>query len=416
MAIDWSRPADTAAVRGTAALLRQDAPRTAQRRDSGLEGLEAATAAGGGAEAPASAPPTPEERIERLRAAIGEAASARSDAARDAGGAGRDVGREAAAEVVAGALSGLAKVYGGAPVASFTVREQLGLESVILTGGERPSLFVRNGFVDLTAPDIGDWDWALRRFEADIRRVVASVGRIDVPVKPGFAGSCFVLADGFVVTNRHVLEAIAVQDDGGAWRLNWPQLTTVDFGGEDGAAPQSLFRVAGVAFAGPDPVEGRIDFSHLDMAILEIVPTGSAACPAPVVIETDAARPARLENLYVVGFPGAPRPWLFDGVPEPGYETAEVLAQLFGGRFGVKRLAPGTVKAGPGDVPGDRTGWICTHDASTLGGNSGSCIADLTGGGLKVVGLHFGGANRAQNWAHATARLQARFAPFLRTV
>jgi V8-like Glu-specific endopeptidase len=48
---------------------------------------------------------------------------------------------------------------------------------------------------------------------------------------------------------------------------------------------------------------------------------------------------------------------------------------------------------------------VFSHDASTLGGNSGSCVVDLSQDGLRVLGLHFGGAARAQNWAHAASRL-----------
>src|SRR5213079_2944160 len=112
------------------------------------------------------------------------------------------------------------------PPERFTLGEHIGLEAVILTNGERPSLFVRNGFVDLNAPDVGDWDRDLTHFQNEIRTVIASVGRIDVPVKPRFAGTCFVIAEGLVVTNRHVLEEIATQNTAGAWTLNWPNATT----------------------------------------------------------------------------------------------------------------------------------------------------------------------------------------------
>src|SRR5207253_1732827 len=91
-------------------------------------------------------------------------------------------------QVLANAASGLAKLNRGEPPEDFTLGEHIGLESVILTNGERPSLFVHDGFVDLNAPDIGDWGHDLGRLRSKIRGVVTSVGRIDIPVKPWFAG------------------------------------------------------------------------------------------------------------------------------------------------------------------------------------------------------------------------------------
>src|SRR5262249_18067819 len=146
----------------------------------------------------------------------------------------------------------------------------------------------------------------------------------------------------------------------------------------------------------------------LDMAILRIDPASDAAktFPRPVTFETDIEQVKAPRDLYVVGFPGQPRTWLFAGTPPAGYETTQVISTIFNNRLGVKRLAPGTIKAGPGAVLNDGKRWICTHDASTLGGNSGSCVADLSEDGFRILALHFAGANRAQNWAHATARLR----------
>ena len=46
-----------------------------------------------------------------------------------------------------------------------------------------------------------------------------------------------------------------------------------------------------------------------------------------------------------------------------------------------------------------------THDASTLGGNSGSAVVDLSIDGSRIIGLHFGGLAE-ENWSHAVARVQ----------
>lgn len=388
MKIDWQSKASATQIGGAASLLLRG-------RGGGLEGgldsiNEAAAADGSGA--------NEQHRIDRLKDAI------KSSAPAEAGSSHAEI----TAKVLDGARTGLAKLNEGEGPDSFTLGEQIGLEAVIITGGERPSLFVRGGFIDLNAPDVGDWEGDLRLAQDNIRKVTASVGRVDVPVRPWFAGTCFVVAEGLVVTNRHVLEEIATQDAAGKWTLNWPDATTIDFIAEDGAPASTKFKVTGVAFAGPDPIKRIVNFAHLDMAILRVDPGSDPAhtFPKAVTLESDVLQPKSRRDLYVVGFPGQPKTWSFGGTPIAGTETAEVMSTLFDNKFGSKRLAPGSVKIAAGDVPNDANKWICAHDASTLAGNSGSCIVDLTGGGLRVVALHFAGVNREQNWAHVVAKLQ----------
>jgi hypothetical protein len=392
--IDWHKPADAGAVHRTTATLTMT---RGHRRPKGLESMVQHAAPVAPA-APGS-PRSEHQRIDRLKDAL-NAAQSRMPAERRAD-------PEVIDHVISGAQSGLAKALQGDHASKFIFKEQLGLEAVILTNGERPSLVVHQGFIDVAAPDVGDWDGALKAFSQKIKQVITSVGRINVPPAPGFVGTCFVVADGLVLTNRHVLEVLAQPADGKRWTLNWPDATTVDFFGEEGGATSTSFRVTGVAFAGPDPINDAIDFSHLDAAILRVDPASSpgARFPQPVVFEKDVTMPTSDRDLYVVGFPGRPRNWFKDGKPLAGFETVDVLTSLFQQKFGVKRLAPGRVTTGAGQMGGDPRHWIFAHDASTLGGNSGSCVADLTQDGLRVIGLHFGGAAREQNWAHVAARL-----------
>lgn len=396
MQIDWQRKADPQSVAFSTSLLRK------ARGGPNRGGLESTFEAIGG-----SSDAREHEQIDRLRDALAAAESAAADGDQSA----------IKQNVLDGARTALAKLNQGEPPENFTLGEHIGLESVILTNGSRPSLFVRNGFVDLQAPDVGDWDLGLSRFQNEIRKVITSVGRIDIPVRPWFAGSCFVIAEGLVMTNRHVLEAIGSQDAAGTWIMKWPDATTIDFVGEDDAQTATKFKIVGIAFAGPDAINNTINFAHLDMAILRVDAASDAANPFPkaVTFETDVVQPKVDRDLYVVGFPGQPQVWLFDGQPPTGTETAQVISTLFNNKFGVKRLAPGSIKSGPGDVANDGKKWICTHDASTLGGNSGSCVVDLGQDGFRIVGLHFAGANREQNWAHVAARLHDYLANFSAT-
>jgi V8-like Glu-specific endopeptidase len=50
------------------------------------------------------------------------------------------------------------------------------------------------------------------------------------------------------------------------------------------------------------------------------------------------------------------------------------------------------------------------HDATTLSGNSGSCVVDLGNDGRLVVGLHFAGVPKQANYAHSSACLRGPLA------
>lgn len=149
----------------------------------------------------ASVPPDNQERISRLVDTLDRRSS---EAERE-----DRTDRDLVEQVVRGAQEGLEKAQDADPV--LTRREQFGLEAVILTDGTRPSLTVRNGFVDVAAPELGDWASLLGMFGDPIRGVIAAVGRVNVPPAPGFAGTCFLVADDLVATNRQVLEDIAVE-------------------------------------------------------------------------------------------------------------------------------------------------------------------------------------------------------------
>lgn len=114
--------------------------------------------------------------------------------------------------------------------------------------------------------------------------------------------------------------------------------------------------------------------------------TGPAPMPAPLLLSSSPSGDVCSLQIGVVGHP------TFDPSRDPFPKYFG-----FGNQFGIKRLSPGYVKLI------ENRGWsypvaggsvdVFLHDASTLGGSSGSCILDLST--LQVVGLHFGG------WAQA---------------
>jgi Trypsin-like peptidase domain len=345
----------------------------------------------GGLESTQALPLAPDERLERLAASIN-----RSD-----GTELEQPDPDVASEILRGAASALAKADD--PNARYTFRERAGLEAVVLTDGTRPSLTVKGGFVDLGNPEIGDWDQPFQAFGDAMKGVIAAVGRVNIPTSVGYAGTCFAIAPDLVLTNRHVLEEIARQDSNGTWTLLHPEATTIDFVAEAGGQTLTNNKVISVVLAGADPINRQINFAHLDLAVLKLDPAMGLLAAVTLEASTDALGEGR--EVYLVGFPARPRTHYGEGMPLAGYETSEVMASVFKWKFGVKKLAPGKVDKVPGDLAGDAKGWVFSHDASTLGGNSGSAVVDLSIDGARVVGLHFGGLARKENWSHAVARI-----------
>src|SRR5206468_9724236 len=138
----------------------------------------------------------------------------------------------------------------------------------------------------------------------------------------------------------------------------WPDATFIDFDVADGGPGHGGFKVTGVVFAGPDPIVGRIDFNHLDAAILRVEPAvGGAAFPDPVTFETDVLMPGNGAQVYLLGFPAEPQVWVFGGTPPARFETDQVISAIFNKEFGIKRLAPGQITFGPGELPNDPKQW-----------------------------------------------------------
>jgi hypothetical protein len=321
-------------------------------------------------------------------------------------GASPPATRELADQVLVGARDGIAKLAQGAP--SLSVRELAGVEAVILVDGTRPSLTVHDGFIDLDDPKIGDWKAALDHFHDAIRSVTASVGRLD---SGGQAiGTAFAIAPDLVLTNRHVLEEIAIQQAAG-WTLNRPENTTVEFIGEQGSDRTRRARIVEVAFAPPLPIERQVRLERPDFAVLRLIAGDGDVLPPPLQPASDPDLLFDGRDLYVVGFPGRPLSFFGEGPPPPQHETNEVLKEVFDFKFGVKKLAPGQADKIPGELAGDINNWAFSHDASTLGGNSGSCILDLTEDAKRVVGLHFAGVSRELNFAHSLAALRPQLEP-----
>jgi V8-like Glu-specific endopeptidase len=249
--------------------------------------------------------------------------------------------------------------------------QQSALEAIVLLTG-RPALFIKTDTFELPT---GEWE-ILAPYRAEISAVAKSVGRIGVSMDYGtpYVGSGFVVAPGLVMTNRHVVEKFVARTSDG-WILDPGCQMVVDFKQEFGIADKREFRVEGVVW-----VDGR---EHVDLALIKLEASAveSGQSPAPLRLQKDEGYANKGNNVYVVGYPAA----------DPKRNDPKEMQRIFAGVYEKKRLAPGRISSL------DPTEGHLSHDCSTLGGNSGSCVVDLSTN--SVIGLHFEGdylvANKA---------------------
>jgi hypothetical protein len=262
------------------------------------------------------------------------------------------------------------------------------LEAIIETDGSRPSFLIRNGEIDTASSPVGTWGNLLAADTASLRDAFNCVGRINNPaINVGFAGTGFLIQENLILTNRHVLQAIA-DKDGDDWKFR-PKVN-IDFGYEyRGIASQGRRPLRRVLFCGAARIGFPIDHNKLDLALIELAPAVQGEEPAHV-LSVDAAPDWHESNpsVYTIGYPGSPG--------EQQYAPT-LLEQLFQQTFGYKRCAPGVAK----NSTIATAQWTTGHDSTTLGGNSGSLVL-VAGRAVSAAALHYGGVpgKSGENWAH----------------
>lgn len=266
------------------------------------------------------------------------------------------------------------------------------LEVIVRTDGSRPSFMIRNGVPDRTTSPIGDWTKTMDDSAALLADAVQCVGRIDDPsFVQGFRGTATLIGNNVIMTNRHVLQSIAGHDPAHGWTLK-PDIA-IDFGHEFRAVDTARRRaVTGVLFVGQAPIDPFvIDHGKLDLALLAIEPAPEGPKPLPLSLDAAPDWGQVQTGVFICGFPG-----------NPGFaETPSLLEKLFRSTFGCKRLAPGLVTTPADKLAASPRHWTLCHDATTLAGNSGSCVL-VIGRERAVAGLHYGGSrvDPRENWCH----------------
>lgn len=273
------------------------------------------------------------------------------------------------------------------------------LEVIVASDGSRPSFLVRRGIPDLTTSLVGKWRLTMEDQRDGLEAALKCVGRIDDPSSPiGYWGTGSLIASNVVLTNRHVLQKIASQGEGATWRLKAG--VCIDFGHE-WRARDSIGRreITGVLFAGAHAIPERtVDLSLPDVALLALgTPAGAETSSRPLKLDIAPDWDDPAQGLFIAGYPGRP--------DDDKYEPS-LLERLFKSTYGRKRIAPGHVMTRASTLAKSPKGWSIAHDATTLGGNSGSAIL-VIGRTDRAAGLHFGGRHQPprENWAHVLGRL-----------
>lgn len=262
-----------------------------------------------------------------------------------------------------------------------TPNEMFGLEAIVLPKN-RPVAFVRGeSYDDLDHPWVSLNDDVVK---GRIASLLPLIGRVEVPSSPilPYAGTGFVVGQGLIATNRHVAQlfsqglGLTIRYRAGDATIDFKR--QIDAPDDDRAAYLSVRAV-------------EMIHPYWDMALLRV-----DDLPTDRMLRLSVKSPEELldHNVVVIGYPARD-------------ERNDVALQdrIFNRIYNVKRLQPGVIRARARIQSFENTVNALTHDASTLGGNSGSAVIEIDTG--EVVALHFAGEYLKANYAvpmHELAR------------
>lgn len=287
--------------------------------------------------------------------------------------------------------------------AEFTRQEKVALEALVKLEG-RPAIKIEDGSIDFNDPILGDWQGQAVLLRQTIETLQTSVGRINLGGT--HVGTGFVVGDGLIMTNRHVLEGLAIPLPGPNNPEQWIFVdhdAAINFS-ESGKDAAASFKIKSVAFSGANQILNQpVDFDDLDMAILEVESTNVSgnSLPSSLTLNNAVEAVDGAGELFMMGYPAMPRtlPKTDDG--NLNMDVVNRLSEIFGQSYSVKYLSMGIVEHPIGTLPDDPMRWVFAHDATTLAGYSGSAIIRVADGPAKIVGLHFAGDWLRANFAHS---------------
>ncbi|MGB8555154.1 MAG: DNA/RNA non-specific endonuclease, partial [Pseudolabrys sp.] len=281
---------------------------------------------------------------------------------------------------VAAAEAGLQKLAEDR-VQEITPSEMLGLEAIVLPRNRPVALVRGDSYDDLDGPWVSLNDDVIKK---RIASLLPLIGRVEVPSSPilPYAGTGFVVGQGLIATNRHVAQLFS-QGRGLTIRYRAGD-AAIDFKRQIDAPDDD--RTAYLSVRAVEMIH-----PYWDMALLRV-----DDLPTDRMLRLSLKSPEELvdHNVVVIGYPARD-------------ERNDVALQdrIFNRTYNVKRLQPGVIRARAKIQSFENTVNALTHDASTLGGNSGSAVIEVESG--EVVALHFAGEYLKANYAvpmHELAR------------
>lgn len=279
--------------------------------------------------------------------------------------------------VIEDGIRAIDRIHKHGPHIELPPNEVTGLEAIVMLTG-RPPLLIQDGSF-FKPPE--SWK-ILEQHRKAIEGIFPSIGRIEVTGHPSFdwIGTGFLVAPDVLMTNRHVAVEFCEMGARRKWQFMANMTSRVDYIEEINATQPAEFAITKII--------GVHD--TMDLALFQVEMTSGAGKVAPKPLKLATKPPGNMQQrmVYVVGYPA------WDGRRNDPLEMQRIFANI----FNVKRLQPGFV------TRWDQASRILSHDCSTLGGNSGSCVVDLET--HTVIGLHFGGRYLQSNSAIALWQLQ----------
>ena len=241
------------------------------------------------------------------------------------------------------------------------------LKPIPISGGQLLEVFRTRDLPLAAIPTGADADRVLRR--------AASVGRIEIAEAQVHVGTGFVVADGLIATNCHMLSKIGQRQPNGQWALAPNTRYLIDFGGVRSHQRTREHVIEGVAAYSLKPF---MDVALLKVSLRSV--SGDHNLPEPIPLRTSRLDMTGMPlKVSVVGYPN---------LLAPASEVDRLTRQLF---LPIWESSIDHVKVlSPGEVIGiDPHGDIdfLDHIASTQEGQSGSPVLDAATG--EAVGLHF---------------------------
>lgn len=252
--------------------------------------------------------------------------------------------------------------------------ELFGVEAIVLAH-DRPAVFVRAGTYDQLGGVWGQLDTMEMRNR--INPLLGSIGRIELPnmFTVPYGGTGFLVGPGILMTNRHVARLFA-EGLGVEGLVYQPGDALVDFRCEVDSDPAqaSFLTVERVLMIHP----------YWDMALVQV--GGLPPAYQPLTLSVRSPEDLLNRDMVAVGYPA-----------RDDRNDLALQDRIFGGVYNVKRLQPGKIRRRVRVRSFENEVNAMVHDSSTLGGNSGSALIDVSTG--HIVGLHFAGEYLKANYA-----------------